>query len=117
MRPPHDPPAPRSSGSGTVTLYRDWRVGPLFGARSGACFAAIVHHAFPQGRLPGAGVWRWLEASVRSRDDVFIDLRGTDAGERWRDTLRKANATCEAVILLASSDSVASVECPKELER
>ncbi len=45
---------------------------------------------------------RWLEANGWSKDDVFIDLHGIGAGERWRDTLRKANATCEAVILLAS---------------
>jgi hypothetical protein len=30
--------------------------------------------------------------------------------------LRKANASCEAVVLLASPDSLASVECQKELE-
>ncbi len=59
---------------------------------------------------------RWLEANGWSKDDVFIDLHGIGAGERWRDTLRKANATCEAVILLASPDSIASVECQKELE-
>ncbi|MFM9940763.1 MAG: TIR domain-containing protein [Hyphomicrobiaceae bacterium] len=47
---------------------------------------------------------------------MFIDLHGIDGGERWRETLRKANATCEAVILQAWPDSVASVECQKELE-
>lgn len=44
---------------------------------------------------------RWLEANGWAKDDVFIDLHGIGAGERWRETLRKANATCEAVILLA----------------
>ncbi len=58
----------------------------------------------------------WLEANGWSKDDVFIDLHGIGAGERWRETLRKANATCEAIILLASPDSLASVECQKELE-
>jgi formylglycine-generating enzyme required for sulfatase activity len=59
---------------------------------------------------------RWLEANGWSKDDVFIDLHGIGAGERWRETLRKANATCEAIILLASPESLASVECQKELE-
>jgi hypothetical protein len=58
----------------------------------------------------------WLAANGWSRDDVFIDLHDIGAGERWRDTLRKANAACEAVILLASPDSLGSVECQKELE-
>jgi hypothetical protein len=34
----------------------------------------------------------------------------------WRETLRKANAACEAVILLASPDSLGSLECQKEIE-
>ena len=59
---------------------------------------------------------RWLEAGGWSNDDVFIDLHDIGAGERWRETLRKANATCEAVIFLASPDSLASIECQKELE-
>ncbi len=59
---------------------------------------------------------RWLEANGWSKDDVFIDFHGIGAGERWRDTLRKANAACEAVILLASPGSLDSVECQKELE-
>lgn len=59
---------------------------------------------------------RWLEAAGWTKNDVFLDLHGIGAGERWRDTLRKANASCEAVILLASPDSLDSVECQKELE-
>ncbi|MGA7449722.1 MAG: toll/interleukin-1 receptor domain-containing protein, partial [Rhodoplanes sp.] len=51
---------------------------------------------------------RWLIANGWSEEDVFIDLHGIGAGERWRDTLRKANASCEAVILLASPDSLDS---------
>jgi hypothetical protein len=34
---------------------------------------------------------RWLELKGRSRDDVFIDLHDMQAGERWRETLVKAN--------------------------
>ncbi len=58
---------------------------------------------------------RWLVANGWSADDVFIDLHGIGAGERWRETLRKANARCEAVILLASPASLDSKECQREL--
>ena len=59
---------------------------------------------------------RWLVANGWSENDVFIDLHGIGAGERWRERLRKANAACEAVVLLASPNSLGSVECEKELE-
>ena len=58
----------------------------------------------------------WLAANGWSREDVFIDLHSIGAGERWRDTLRKANASCEAVILLATPEALKSTECQKELE-
>jgi hypothetical protein len=58
---------------------------------------------------------RWLMANGWSEEDVFIDLHGIGAGERWRDALRKANTSCEAVILLASSDSLDSKECQREM--
>ncbi|MFM9943035.1 MAG: SUMF1/EgtB/PvdO family nonheme iron enzyme, partial [Hyphomicrobiaceae bacterium] len=58
---------------------------------------------------------RWLIANGWDQEDVFIDLHGIGAGERWRDTLRKANAACEAVILLASPDSLDSKECQREI--
>ena len=57
----------------------------------------------------------WLMASGWSEEDVFIDLHGIGAGERWRETLRKANAACEAVLLLASPDALDSPECQREL--
>jgi len=58
---------------------------------------------------------RWLIAQGWSKDDIFIDLHGIGAGERWRDTLRKANAACEAVLLLASPESLDSLECQREI--
>jgi formylglycine-generating enzyme required for sulfatase activity len=58
---------------------------------------------------------RWLVANGWSEEDVFIDLHGIGAGERWRDTLRKANASCEAVVLLATPDSLSSSECQREM--
>jgi formylglycine-generating enzyme required for sulfatase activity len=59
---------------------------------------------------------RWLVANGWAESDVFIDLHGIGAGERWRERLRKANAACEAVVLLASPNSLGSIECEKELE-
>jgi formylglycine-generating enzyme required for sulfatase activity len=58
---------------------------------------------------------RWLMADGWSEEDVFIDLHGISAGERWRERLRKANTACEAVILLASPDSLDSKECQCEM--
>jgi formylglycine-generating enzyme required for sulfatase activity len=58
---------------------------------------------------------RWLLANGWSEEDVFIDLNGIGAGERWRESLRKANTACEAVILLASPDSLDSKECQREM--
>jgi TIR domain len=57
---------------------------------------------------------RWLAAN--GCEDVFVDLHDIGAGERCRDTLSKANARCEAIVLLASPDSLDSIECQKELE-
>jgi TIR domain len=59
----------------------------------------------------------WLELKGWSRDDVFIDLHDMQAGERWRETLVKANVACEALIFLASPESLASDECRREVRR
>src|SRR5262249_12936070 len=58
---------------------------------------------------------QWLTARGWSREDVFIDLHGIGAGERWRDALKKASASCEAVTLLASPEALDSKECQREL--
>ena len=60
---------------------------------------------------------RWLELKGWSRDDVFIDLHDMQAGERWRETLVKANVACEALLFLASPESLASDECRREVRR
>ena len=60
---------------------------------------------------------RWLELKGWARDDVFIDLHDMQAGERWRETLVKANVACEALIFLASPESLASDECRREVRR
>ena len=58
---------------------------------------------------------RWLIGQGWSAEDIFIDLHDIGAGARWRDTLRKANASCEAVLVLASPDSLDSSECQREI--
>jgi hypothetical protein len=60
---------------------------------------------------------QWLGATGWPNDDVFLDLDNIGAGERWKDALNKANARCEAVILLASPDSLASTECIVEVRK
>lgn len=58
---------------------------------------------------------KWLISQGWSDEDIFIDLHDIGAGERWRDTLRKANASCVAVLVLASPDSLDSSECQREI--
>ena len=56
----------------------------------------------------------WLISEGWAQSDIFIDLHGIGAGERWKDALAKANERCEAVVLLASPASLASTECRVE---
>ena len=58
----------------------------------------------------------WLVANGWAVDDIFVDLDNIGAGERWRETLRRASAACEVIVMLASPNSMSSVECQKELE-
>jgi formylglycine-generating enzyme required for sulfatase activity len=60
---------------------------------------------------------QWLESNGWPGDDVFLDVDDIGAGERWKDALRKANNRCEAVILLASPDSLSSPECLAEVRK
>jgi hypothetical protein len=39
------------------------------------------------------------------------------AGEKWRETLVKANVACEALLFLASPESLASDECRRVVRR
>ena len=57
----------------------------------------------------------WLTQEGWSTDDVFLDLHGLGAGERWRDALAKANERCEVVVLLASPAALSSTECRVEI--
>jgi formylglycine-generating enzyme required for sulfatase activity len=83
---------------------------------AGLVMARVFVSHSSKDNLQAMAFQRWLEANGWAKDDIFLDLHGIGAGERWRDTLRKANSTCEAIILLASPDSLGSVECQKELE-
>jgi len=60
---------------------------------------------------------QWLGMNNWPAEDVFLDLDGIGAGERWKDALRKANARCEAVVLLASPDALSSPECIAEIRK
>lgn len=60
---------------------------------------------------------QWLGANGWPGDDVFLDVQNIGAGERWKEALRKANARCEAVILLASPDALLSPECLAEVRK
>ena len=60
---------------------------------------------------------RWLELKGWSTDDVFIDLHDMRAGEKWRETLVKANVACQALLYLASPESLNSDECRREVRR
>jgi formylglycine-generating enzyme required for sulfatase activity len=60
---------------------------------------------------------QWLGANGWPEEDVFLDVQNIGAGERWKDALRKANARCEAVVLLASPDALSSPECLAEVRK
>ncbi len=60
---------------------------------------------------------QWLAQNGWPEEDVFLDLEDIGGGERWKDALRKAHARCEAVILLASPDALASPECLTEVRK
>jgi hypothetical protein len=57
----------------------------------------------------------WLLREGWSEPDIFIDLHDIGAGARWKEALAKANERCEAVVLLASPESLASTECRLEI--
>jgi WD40 repeat protein len=67
--------------------------------------------------VPAIAFKQWLGANGWAADDVFLDLDSIGAGERWKEALRKANARCEAVVLLASPDALASPECIAEVRK
>jgi WD40 repeat protein len=60
---------------------------------------------------------QWLSANGWPDEDVFLDLQNIGGGERWKDALRKAHSRCEAVILLASPEALASPECLTEVRK
>ena len=60
---------------------------------------------------------RWLELKGWSTDDLFIDQHDMRAGEKWRETLVKANVACQALLYLASPESLNSDECRREVRR
>ena len=61
---------------------------------------------------------QWLvEQDPPLAEEIFLDLHrdvGIRPGERWKDALRQASASCEAVICLLSPHWEASAECKTE---
>lgn len=57
----------------------------------------------------------WLASAGWGAEDVFLDLHALEAGVPWREALRQANERCEAVVLLASPDSLESAACHAEI--
>ena len=53
---------------------------------------------------------RWLVGKGWGQDDIFIDLHDMQAGEKWRETLVKANVACDALLFLASPEALDSDE-------
>ncbi|RTL71674.1 MAG: TIR domain-containing protein, partial [Hyphomicrobiales bacterium] len=60
---------------------------------------------------------RWLMGKGWGQDDIFIDLHDMQAGEKWRETLVKANVACDALLFLASPEALDSDECKREVRR
>jgi formylglycine-generating enzyme required for sulfatase activity len=60
---------------------------------------------------------RWLVGKGWGEDDIFIDLHDMQAGEKWRETLVKANVACDALLFLASPEALDSEECKREVRR
>jgi hypothetical protein len=58
---------------------------------------------------------RWLVGRGWGEDDIFIDLHDMQAGEKWRETLVKANVACDALLFLASPEALDSEECKREV--
>jgi len=61
---------------------------------------------------------KWLvEKDDSLIDEIFLDIdpeTGLPLGGKWKDSLRQANARCEVVICLLSSDWERSIECRTE---
>jgi formylglycine-generating enzyme required for sulfatase activity len=60
---------------------------------------------------------QWLGSNDWPEKEIFLDLDNIDAGEPWKEALRNANARCEAVVLLASPEALASPECLAEVRK
>ncbi len=67
--------------------------------------------------VAAAAFKQWLGSNGWPPEDVFLDLEDIGAGERWKEALRRANARCEAVILLASPEALSSPECLAEVRK
>jgi formylglycine-generating enzyme required for sulfatase activity len=86
-------------------------------AAAGAFLSRLFISHSSKDNLAAKAFKQWLGTNGWPDDDVFLDLDDIGAGERWKEALRKANARCEAVVLLASHDALSSPECLAEVRK
>lgn len=83
------------------------------GGRTGLSRLFISHSS--KDEVAAKAFKQWLGAHGWPPEDVFLDVDNINAGARWKDSLRVANARCEAVVLLASPEALSSSECLAEV--
>src|SRR5215468_4217698 len=110
----------RSSACDTLTRHcvrrvLCWRAFPLVPALRSTGSAALGSATDRSATEPSA-LFAGFVATMAGSDFSCpcIDMQ---AGEKWRETLVKANVACEALLFLASPESLASDECRREVRR
>ncbi len=88
---------------------------PLLRQRNGGCVARLFISHSSKDNFDALAFRDWLIGEGWAQSDIFLDLHGIGAGDRWKNALARANERCEAVVLLASPASLASTECRVEL--
>jgi TIR domain len=77
-------------------------------------FRLFISHS-SKDNLAAVAFKQWLCTRGWTGEDIFLDLDDIGAGERWKEALRKAKLRAEAVVLLASPDTLSSPECLAEV--
>jgi len=83
----------------------------------GTCLSRLFISHSSKDNAAAVAFKQWLATMGWPKEDVYLDLDSIGAGERWKDSLNKANARCEAVVLLASPDALSSPECLAEVRK
>ena len=99
----HDSPLPRP----VLALRQSLGIMAFRGVRRlRGSLVTTFHQPFEQRQRRGHCVQAMARRDGWPDEDVFLDLDDIGAGERWKEALRKANARCEAIILLASPEAL-----------